>query len=153
MIDNVLSSTSTNPIQNKVVTAALLDRVYPVGAIYLSVSATSPATLFGGTWERVQGTFLFAAGGDYTAGRTGGEYTHKLTNGEMPVHRHRILQTTATTNTSAIQSKAYDAISEFVKSDKAGDYRWTTYTLNEGGGYAHNNMPPYLAVYVWKRTA
>ena len=62
--------------------------IYPVGAIYMSVSSTSPASLFGGTWEQIQNRFLLAAGDTYAAGKTGGEATHTLTVEEMPAHNH-----------------------------------------------------------------
>lgn len=52
---------------------------WPVGSIYMSVNSTSPATLFGGTWQRIQDRFLIAAGSTYKAGGTGGEATHTLT--------------------------------------------------------------------------
>lgn len=79
--------------------AFVLEAVYPIGAIYISENNTSPATLFGGTWEQITDTFLLAAGSSYTAASTGGaasvSYTpagsvqnHKLTTSEMPKHSH-----------------------------------------------------------------
>ena len=117
---------------------------YPVGSIYLSVSSTSPSTLFGGAWERIQDRFLLCAGTTYAAGSTGGEASHKLTVGEMPSHSHNI--TARYTNES--NTSGYVATRDYVSS-----YGKTCKTQNSGGGAAHNNMPPYLAVYVWKRTA
>ena len=52
------------------------DKIYPVGSIYISAASTSPATLFGGTWEQIKDTFLLAAGDTYTAGETVGEAEH-----------------------------------------------------------------------------
>lgn len=115
---------------------------YPVGAIYLSVNSTSPATLFGGTWEQLENRFLLGAGSDYTAGATGGEATHTLTINEMPSHNHGFKRTTSATgsgSTWARISSTGDAVDDLI--------------TNTGGGRAHNNMPPYLAVYMWKRTA
>ena len=63
---------------------ALLNLVYPVGSIYMSANATSPASFLGGSWERIQGRFLLAASSSYTAGSTGGEATHTLTEAELP---------------------------------------------------------------------
>ena len=71
----------------------ILSKVYPVGAIYISVSSTSPATLFGGTWERIQGKFLLAANDSveaYKAGKTGGSVSHTLTVNEIPAHNHSV---------------------------------------------------------------
>ena len=55
---------------------AILDACHPVGSIYISVDSTSPTTLFGGTWTRIQDRFLLAAGSDYSAGTEGGSRTH-----------------------------------------------------------------------------
>lgn len=71
---------------------------YPVGSIYMSMSSTTPAELFGGTWEQIaQGRCLIGAGTGtdsrsesktFTAGATGGEYNHVLTVGELAAHNH-----------------------------------------------------------------
>lgn len=86
---------------------SLINLIYPVGAIYISTNSTSPQTLFGGTWQQIQDTFLLAAGSTYTAGDTGGNATHThgyahthttpatttdshtLTIAEMPSHMHQ----------------------------------------------------------------
>ena len=123
--------------------------VYPVGAIYMSTVETNPSTLFGfGTWERIQDTFLLAAGSTYSAGSTGGEATHTLTEDEIPAHRHKITYPNAggPYGDAAI---GYPASSNTTKTWMAEMCK----TESAGGGTAHNNMPPYLAVYVWKRTA
>lgn len=70
-------------------TTSFLDKVYPVGSIYMSVNSTSPATLFGGTWEAIAGgRVLMGANSTYTLGSTGGSYTHTLSADEMPTHTH-----------------------------------------------------------------
>lgn len=66
----------------------MLDNVWPVGSIYMSVISTNPSTLFGGTWQQLQNRFLLGAGSSYSNGATGGEATHKLTVNEMPSHQH-----------------------------------------------------------------
>lgn len=143
----ITAGTSTTP---SVVTPKLLHdfmlAIYPVGSIYMSVSSTSPATLFGGTWERIKDTFLLSAGNTYSAGATGGEATHKLTVDEMPSHTHAIYYYLS----SGSKSFGYSF------QDKGEPSSQTTPSggiVNTGGSTAHNNMPPYLAVYVWKRTA
>lgn len=122
--------------------------VYPVGAIYMSTVATNPSTLFGfGTWKRIQDTFLLAAGSTYSAGSTGGEATHTLTNSEIPSHNHAIFYPNASAGNNS-------APIGYPKADSKSSYLAVgSYTGDDGGGHAHNNMPPYLAVYVWKRTA
>lgn len=122
--------------------------VYPVGAIYMSTVATNPSTLFGfGTWERIQDTFLLAAGSTYSAGSTGGEATHTLTNSEIPSHNHAIFYPNAGAGND------YAPIGYPDVGSKSTYWAVGSYTGDVGGGQAHNNMPPYLAVYVWKRTA
>ena len=124
------------------------DLIYPIGAIYLSVSATNPATLFGGKWEQIKDRFLLAAGDTYAIGTTGGEATHKLTVAEMPSHNHQIKTNNDDWNNSPNGGKygtTHDGANSWYNTD------W--YTINSGGNAAHNNMPPYLTVYMWKRVA
>lgn len=147
--DTAPTQDSTNPVTSGGVYTAILnavrDAAYPVGSIYMSVNSSDPSTLFGGTWVQIQDTFLLAAGTTYAAGATGGEAMHTLTVTEMPAHAH----TFSTDNGKAVG---------FVGSGNgslggSGNNRMSVDMLNTGGGQAHNNMPPYLAVYVWKRTA
>ena len=118
---------------------------YPVGAIYLSVTNVNPATLFGGTWEAIGGRFLLGANSTYAAGSTGGEAAHQLTTAEMPRHNH----TLDNYNVSAGNTTAYMNVQAQAKVGYNGNVQ----TLYTGGDGSHNNMPPYLAVYMWKRTA
>ena len=138
--------------------AQLLLTVYPVGSIYLSVNSTSPASLFGGTWEQLQDRFLLGASGGYAAGSTGGEATHTLSIGEIPSHAGHLYG-----NAGGLNGKG-DAkgrwLAELKRNGLSTSYGWN-YSDNEyypanrslGGGAAHNNMPPYLAVYMWKRVS
>lgn len=130
------------------------DKIYPVGSIYISAADTSPSTLFGGTWEQIKDTFLLAAGNTYTAGATGGEATHTLTVDEMPIHNHDMFFYSEGGNIVA----GNDYVGErAVPLDHAVTSRETywqrIFQAQMGGSQSHNNMPPYLAVYVWKRTA
>ena len=123
----------------------ILQALYPIGSIYMSVTYFDPATVFGGVWEQIQDTFLLAAGSTYAGGTTGGEATHTLTVNEMPSHTHA-LRLQYGSNTSSISALNW-----------TGEVtNWQSFsgaTENTGGSAAHNNMPPYLVVYVWKRTA
>ena len=137
MISELLSSGGSSGIS--------LANVYPVGAIYISTVATNPGTLFGfGTWERIQDTFLLAAGSAYAAGVTGGEATHTLTIDEMPEHNHGLhFSSGVGAYNSPVQGNGNNQ-----------EWGYSTNTVSStGGGQAHNNMPPYLAVYMWKRTS
>ena len=118
---------------------------YPVGSIYLSVSSNSPAALFGGTWEQIMDRFLLGAGNSYTLGATGGEATHVLTVAEMPSHNHLIYMGNGSYNPSGI----WGARDVYNLSSAAS----ASITGDAGGYQPHNNMPPYLVVYIWKRVA
>lgn len=124
----------------------ILSKVYPVGSIYMSLEPTDPGTLFGGTWERLKDRFLLAAGARYSAGATGGEATHTLTKDEMPSHNHYAAINGGTDSYGQNRT----TIGSFA--NKAQGYSDSSTIFATGGGNAHNNMPPYLAVYMWKRT-
>lgn len=150
----------------QVAKATLLDMFYPVGTIYTSTNSTSPATLFGGTWTPIEDTFLLAAGQSYTAGDTGGESSHVLTTGELPAHTHGSKSLSGTLyayswsngSASGIVSKAAETVNMgFNSGSQIGHIGYSINATHEhdivGSGNAHNNMPPYLVVYVWERTA
>lgn len=113
---------------------------WPVGSIYLAYNHTNPATLFGGTWTRIQDAFLWATGATGTIGQTGGERTVTLTEAQIPAHNHGGTYT----NAGAARTHAWLA-----SNGSAMGYD----TVEAGGGQAHNNMPPYIQVSVWRRTA
>lgn len=218
-VDSALSSTSTNPVQNKVINTELgkklsrsggtmtgalttkgikltsgtdygttlpsnpatnqlffqtvgsnfvLDNVYPVGSIYMNVNNTNPGTLFGGTWEQIQGRFLLGMSSSYPAGSQGGEEKHTLTVSEMPTHGNHLMQGGMYTelhdnqsndssyrdNTLYLPKDVFTPTGTFNRGwkDWNGGEMYPAGTL-KGGSQAHNNMPPYLSVYIWKRTA
>lgn len=132
--------------------------IYPVGSIYVSVSSTSPASLFGGSWEQIQDRFLLAAGSTYGAGTTGGEAAHTLTTNEMPSHAHldnewllRSYNAYTGPGVRTTQLKNEYNIFAAIHLGKTADNQ--SYTSSVGGNGAHNNMPPYISVYMWKRVA
>lgn len=120
----------------------VLKKLYGVGSIYMSTNYISPAMLFGGTWEEIKDRFLLAAGDSYSAGATGGEVNHTLTINEMPTHTHEYYRMKSGGTTWWVAGSSGTIFDQ--------EY---TITNSSGGGQAHNNMPPYLAVYIWKRTA
>ena len=130
------------------IAAALADRWKvdkPVGCLYMSFESTSPATLFGGSWTQLKDRFLLSVGDTYkSAGLTGGEADHTLTVAEMPSHRH---------GASEGQFHAYTGSNGADTVSGGTNFKSIQYTAYAGGGGAHNNMPPYLAVYMWKRIA
>lgn len=125
---------------------ALLDLLHPVGSIFQSTDATSPADLFGGTWEQVKDVFLLAAGDSHEAGSTGGEETHTLTKAEIPDHAHTLKYTGQSVTEGVNAIRLYQAASNQYNEYSGGQ-------SSDCGDQAHNNMPPYLAVYTWRRTA
>ncbi len=123
------------------VKGAIFDAIYPVGSIYIAYNHTNPGTLFGGTWARMSGGFLWASQAGDTIGQTGGERTHTLTVNELPKHNHGGTYTNAGT---ASKTHAWLA---------SGGSAMTYEAVDVGGGAAHNNMPPYIQVSIWRRTA
>lgn len=126
--------------------AVTLSSLYPVGSIYLSTVDTSPASLFGGTWERIKDRFLLGAGDSYAAGGTGGEVNHTLSVGEMPTHAHNVYDLPTPEGEF---TNGYIQNTNHIWYERA----WYSITGNTGGNQPHNNMPPYLTVHIWKRTA
>ena len=147
-------------IQNPMAKSRLLDIIYPVGSVYMSVQNVSPEDFIGGVWEQIQGQFLLAASSTYPAGSTGGEATHTLSQEEMPRHYH--LTMAPNKNNKNHQTTTYggvlpsvewqNAVGVGVSSDFLANTNNVPSDCYTGGSKAHNNMPPYLAVYMWKRT-
>lgn len=147
----------------------LVDKLYPVGSIYMSVIDKDPGTFIGGRWKRIKDCFLLAAGNKYPAGSEGGEATHTLSAAEMPSHAHtvHIWDPQGTTGGAQGASAAtYGATLITVPNGATTSLTWNTSTpmaaMNgmgdpagvtefSGGNQPHNNMPPYVTVYVWLR--
>jgi hypothetical protein len=130
--------------------------IYPIGSIYVSLRETSPAVIFGGSWQQIAGKFLYALDGSLAPGDVGGEANHTLTTDEMPSHthtedKHRHSMDNIWSNGTGSDT-AYVVTTKRTLRTRYTEY--TTPTINAtGGGAAHNNMPPYFAVYMWYRTA
>jgi microcystin-dependent protein len=126
-------------------TTATLSSVYPVGSIYTSVVATNPTTFFGGQWNPFgQGKVMIGVDStdtDFdTVGNTGGAKTHTLITDEIPSHTHSMSIENASGTGSTGSSNGASSFS-------------TVNTSATGGGQAHNNLQPYVVVYMWKRVA
>lgn len=212
----------------------VFDMIYPVGAIYMSVTDVSPQILFGGEWEQIKDTFLLSAGDIYDVGTVGGKASYAITTEELPAHTHTFKGSEITTdkesqghthevnidsqwvssdhthnvagNTGYANASGYESLGgDFVKyvGNNGGfgwEIDWTSqkifansshyhmFNVDSGGikanhyhnvkgstqgvsanhthkvtaagtiektgnGKAIDNMPPYLTVYMWKRTA
>ena len=137
-VDNVQQYSASNPPPYPV--TSILD-AYPIGSIYISTHNTDPSILFGGTWTKLEDTFLLATGPTYSPGSRGGEASHTLTINEMPEHNHTVARGTGTGTTEW-------GLVRYNSTNSSAD---TTRIGMTGGGQPHNNMPPYLAVYMWYR--
>lgn len=207
----------------------IVDLIYPVGSIYISMNSANPSTLFGGTWEAFgQGRVLIGAGTgndgstslSFTAGNTGGSYKHTLTSSEIPSHSHSFSGTTSANNRSHTHSytkatgvqghtltiaempshrhnftipvstvwnsnggiayqldgvkEGQETYSDYISSTGGGGshnhglstsstnsgsesqnhtHKFSGTTGSAGSGSSHNNIQPYIGVYMWKRTA
>lgn len=136
---------------------AIINVIYPVGSIYISVNAANPETLFGGKWEQIKDKFLLSAGDTYSDGETGGSATQEYNL----THKH-----VAPIGYNSDSQGGFD-VNGTVNPGTVKTYR-TSYTDHTGSSasgvtayYTGNaelkgtidTMPPYLAVFVWKRTA
>ena len=192
-------------------TGPQIDQIYPVGSIYMSVNNIDPGTLFGGTWEAIENTFLVAQGTNFTAGTSGGALNHShttntgtsggpsnntssgpstntsgstaLTVAQMPSHNHEMpvwmwaVSTGFNTGTYNISGSGNRTGNAIPYNDNRTSQPQYTSSTGSGSGHTHtlsshthslqshthsqvsvgtssvSNLPPYLAVYMWKRTA
>ena len=152
---------------------------HPVGSYYWSNDSTNPATLFGGTWEALPAGYTLIAQGSgsdcfgnftYTAGQKYGERKHKLTTDELASHGHLVRTwNTVHSGTPKVYQDGkwvdYTGNGIFKPSGAWTDNGETLATSPQnglgdpagttdgtGGNAAHNNMPPSVAAYCWKRT-
>lgn len=140
---------------------SLIDFIFPVNSVYISYSHVSPAELFGGTWTRIENQFLWATTSGGTIGQTGGEQNVTLTTSQIPSHTHGFQYSTngGSSYSTADAGRHRDdnrytdtnylgmtnSVEEFAK------YRVRVGPAGSGG--SHNNMPPYIQVSIWRRTA
>ena len=168
VVDGALSEQSENAVMNKVVATILNPLVAKVTAletkvnlmrdktrIYMSDTDEDPSTIFGGTWERIKGSFLWGIDDGESAGVTGGEKKHTLNELELP-------KLTGSIYNFALQSNDVSVGTSGVFSTRSGA-QWATYGTNGdttnsdivdfdvGNNEPHNNMPPYYGVYIWIR--
>ena len=144
-----------------------LNLVYPIGAVYLSLSSTNPGTLFGGTWEQLKDRFLLGAGDSYSVGGTGGAATHTHNYGLQYGGYYRSVSLESNTNAGILTYDTNNTISLVSGGVSQGTLEgpinqnatngMTTVSMAHYRQTANtsytNNMPPYLTVYMWKRVS
>lgn len=212
----------------------IVDMIYPVGSIYMSVAAVNPTSLFGGTWEKIEGKFIMSSSPSYSAGTTGGSndavvvsHNHSASTGSSGSHTHtgesdtdgshkhtisggshshsgytasagshthgtsqsgysfvttngtfkygsggasapapssKVLNTagagvhahSVTVNSSSSHSHSMDSAGShyhILTIDSAGSHTHTVNVNNAGVDGTNKNMPEFISVNVWKRTA
>lgn len=155
---------------------SIVDIVYPVGSIYMSINDVNPSELFGGSWEKIEGKFLLGTSSSYSLGGTGGSATVTLTTEQMPSHTHtqnsHTHGTGDTTQKYFLKASGNVAVNQTKRAfPSTGSSQYSVYAPDKinieeitatggttatnkdtGGGQAHSNMPPYLVVNIWKRT-
>lgn len=173
-------------VYGKLLKEYLLDSIYPIGSIYMSVNSTSPVSLFGGTWTKLENRFLIGASNSYPLNSTGGQTSinlvhkhttssHQLTEEELPnITGSVVLHGAETANIlyrsggclSLSQGSTTNYRTPANLSSVRGASSGGVINLNFGKNVAHNHgdtgnalnenqniLPPYIAVYMWKRTA
>ena len=138
------------------ITATINDNVYPIGSIYMNFANVNPEALFGGKWEKIEDRFLLAAGSEFSISSMGGEKEHTLTVDEMPSHNHT--QAGHSHSMGDLWSTGSGSDEAYTMSRKRKTKIRNTSTRQPeistvGGGDPHNNMPPYIAVGIWRRVA
>ena len=153
----------------------LVDMFYPVGSIYMTTNANfNPSRTWGGTWVKIENRFLYGSGSK-AVGATGGAETVTLSVSQIPSHNHSLtgVRSTGSFGTGKTRSSGeteYPATGVFTKGSRGivtGNGAENTgcpinfdtsrsvsgTSGNQGGGGSHENMPPYIVVVIWKRTA
>ena len=161
--DNRIISPSTLKATLDVLTSSILEKIYPVGSIYISLtSSTSPADILGfGTWEALPAGYGLVAQGTataedgttltFTAGEKSGEFKHQLTVGEMPTQSPYSLQSAYTTNAvNPTQRWSVTAVQVPNSDEYSNQYIWSP--IEGAGGQYHNNVCPSIPAYLWQRT-
>lgn len=134
----------------------LIDLIYPVGSVYLTINDINPSLIFGGTWEKIEDKFLIGAGSKEVTSQGGAEVVY-LSKDNIPEHHHLLATQKHTGNYTVPQwALAFNSDSYKVMSTEE-DYSQTDFSCGVTGtsintfGAPFSIMPPYLAVYIWVR--
>ena len=150
-----IGADANNNVPQSQLMPVILDAVYPIGSIYMSVNSTSPAMLFGGTWEALENQFLIGAGRNHAAGETGGAETAALSAENNGPHTHDVVASPR--NPSYPYAGLYGGTQSWSGNSSiatvvtSSDNKGRFVAAESGSGSPFSIMPPYLTVYMWKR--
>ena len=138
---------------------------FPVGSIYLSLNSTNPSTYFGGTWELIKDRFLIGAGGTYNVNSTGGDIKHNHgyrvgyhpyygvlignDNNAISLYDYESGEWKNATQDSGLPDSGVSNTCTNSASKSQSSAKYSVYAKTTDV----NSLPPYLAVYMWRRTA
>lgn len=145
------------------VLAAVVERDHPVSSLYISDNATSPAELYGGTWERIEGKFIMGASDTYPAGSTGGEVEHShayavtyMSNYNGVVggsNYYSVMAYDGTTGGNNVATDAGTGIGNAFSDISTTVNQVMEYRRSLGKTGYGSSIPPYYSVYIWRRVA
>lgn len=141
LVVNSIIARETNNLETN------FDAIYPIGSFYFTSSNTNPSILFGGSWRQIKDKFILSCGDKYQNGSTGGEESHTLTVNEMPHHNHTVISNIIHGDGPIVN---HEILNTGIFAGE-GRNRFYSDCYGTGGDQPHNNMPPYLAIYVWER--
>ena len=143
-------------LQNDNTSAKNFLKAHPIGSVFITSDGTNPGNYYGGSWSAyAQGRVLIGVGGtsdtnggywSFSNQQYGGEFTHRLSVAEMPSHSHSVVtweNYSMSPRTGVKVAKTYDG---------ADGNNTSARTDATGGDQYHNNVQPYVAVYIWRRT-
>lgn len=144
--------------------SSLINKVYPIGSIYMSLKNISPASFLGGNWTQIKSKFLLGADVDFKTNTTptfktkteGGNENITLTEGQMPNHYHDGIYPVGNNDWRLAQSGYGTAINmkyalEINHTQQSNVNLGSFVTAKAGNNEAHDNMPPYKVVFMWQR--
>lgn len=134
----------TTPSDINIKISNVLNQWYPVGSIYSSLNNINPGNFLGGIWTQLKDRFLFSSSSSHSVGEVGGSATATLTEAQLPEHTHGI----GRQNTSPTSGSVGSVHSNGITGARVGI---ETKSAGNGASPSHNNMPPYLVVYMWER--
>lgn len=134
------------------VLAAVVERDHPVGSLYISEIATSPAELYGGTWERIEGKFIMGASDTYPAGSTGGSATHTQTENEVAPHKHNVGSRFDNSEIKTITYSGNNGCYGIIKIADSSDYGVEAQKKDTAAA-PMDILNPYYSAYIWRRVA